>query len=116
LSDFFVGKPGPGSVAEALAMKLPVIVERNARTLPQERYNTEWIREHQAGLVVRHFSEIVVAVSKLIERLPEYRQHVAAMNNRALFEAVDILKKIAGGPTASRCSPQPASAASIPTQ
>ena len=115
LSDFFIGKPGPGSVAEALAMKLPVIVERNARTLPQERYNTEWIRDHQAGLVVRNFSEIVGAVSRLLEKLPEYRQHVAAMNNRALFEAVDILKNIAGRPMASRCSPQPTPAASIPT-
>ena len=34
LADFFIGKPGPGSISEALAMKLPVIVERNARTLP----------------------------------------------------------------------------------
>jgi 1,2-diacylglycerol 3-beta-galactosyltransferase len=102
LSDFFIGKPGPGSVAEALAMKLPVIVERNAWTLPQERYNTEWIREHQAGLVVRRFADIVDAVSKLLDRLPGYRQHVAAMENRALFEAVEILKTIASG-TANRC-------------
>ena len=27
LSDFFIGKPGPGSISEALAMKLPVLVE-----------------------------------------------------------------------------------------
>src|SRR5205823_13544353 len=45
LSDFFVGKPGPGSISEALMMKLPVIVEKNAWTLPQERYNAEWITE-----------------------------------------------------------------------
>ena len=30
LSDFFIGKPGPGSISEALAMKLPALVERNA--------------------------------------------------------------------------------------
>ncbi|HXQ98679.1 MAG TPA: glycosyltransferase, partial [Candidatus Limnocylindrales bacterium] len=36
LSDFFVGKPGPGSISEAIQMRLPVIVERNAWTLPQE--------------------------------------------------------------------------------
>ena len=42
LSDFFIGKPGPGSISEAVAMKLPVIVERpNAWTLPQERYNPD---------------------------------------------------------------------------
>ena len=53
LSDFFIGKPGPGSVSEAVAMRLPVIVERNAWTLPQERYNAEWVLEKQLGLVVR---------------------------------------------------------------
>jgi hypothetical protein len=30
LADFFIGKPGPGCISEALAMNLPVIVERNA--------------------------------------------------------------------------------------
>jgi 1,2-diacylglycerol 3-beta-galactosyltransferase len=43
LADFFIGKPGPGSISEAIQMKLPVIVERNAWTLPQERYNTDWV-------------------------------------------------------------------------
>jgi 1,2-diacylglycerol 3-beta-galactosyltransferase len=52
LSDFFVGKPGPGSISEAIAMRLPVVVECNAWTLPQERYNTEWIREKQVGVVI----------------------------------------------------------------
>ena len=33
LSDFFIGKPGPGSISEAVQMQLPVIVERNAWTL-----------------------------------------------------------------------------------
>ena len=46
---YFIGKPGPGSISEAVAMRLPVIVECNAWTLPQERYNAEWIREHGRG-------------------------------------------------------------------
>ena len=43
LADYFIGKPGPGSISEAVAMQLPVIVERNAWTLPQERYNADWV-------------------------------------------------------------------------
>ncbi|MBV9225976.1 MAG: hypothetical protein JOY85_18220, partial [Acidobacteriaceae bacterium] len=35
LADFFIGKPGPGSISEALHMGLPVIVESNSWTLPQ---------------------------------------------------------------------------------
>ena len=51
ISDFFIGKPGPGSISEAVAMRLPVIVERNAWTLPQERYNADWILENDLGSV-----------------------------------------------------------------
>ena len=96
LSDFLIGKPGPGSISEAMAMKLPVIVERNAYTLPQERYNTEWIREHRVGIVLRSFRRINDAVEEMLEpaRLEEYRRNAAAMNNRAVFEIPDLLEKI----------------------
>jgi Glycosyltransferase family 28 C-terminal domain len=99
LSDFFIGKPGPGSISEALAKHLPVIIDCNAWTLPQERYNTEWVTEHQVGLVVHSFREIVGAVSTLLADMPRYRLNAAATENRALFEVVDILKSIARGQT-----------------
>jgi glycosyl transferase family 28 len=96
LADFFIGKPGPGSVSEALAMKLPVIVECNAWTLPQERYNAEWIVEKQVGLVLRGFDKIAAAVAQLIEpaALARYRANAAALHNRAVFEIPEILEKI----------------------
>ena len=58
LSDFFIGKPGPGSISEAVQQRLPVIVVRNAWTMPQERYNTEWVQEHGAGVVLDSFKAI----------------------------------------------------------
>src|SRR6202023_3157931 len=75
LADFFIGKPGPGSLSEALAMRLPVIVESNAWTLPQERYNAHWILEKRVGLVLHSFREIAKAVARLIEpaTLARYR-------------------------------------------
>ena len=96
LADFFIGKPGPGSLAETLAMGLPVIVERNAWTLPQERYNAEWVLEKQVGLVVRDFSTITGAVAKLLEpaNLPRFRRNAAATVNRALYEIPEILQAI----------------------
>jgi hypothetical protein len=96
LADFFIGKPGPGSIAEALAMHLPVIVENNAWTLPQERYNTEWVREKEVGLVVRNFSTVVDAVAQLLEAetFARFRCNAKKMHNRALFEIPDILSRI----------------------
>ncbi|MGA8010896.1 MAG: glycosyltransferase [Candidatus Acidiferrales bacterium] len=96
LADFFIGKPGPGSVSEALAMQLPVIVECNAWTLPQERYNAQWIVEKQVGLVLRNFDKIGAAVAQLIEpsALARYRANAASLQNRAVFEIPEILEKI----------------------
>ena len=94
LSDFFLGKPGPGSISEAVAMKLPVIVERNAWTLPQERYNAEWVRERHAGLVVRSFRGIEESVKELLASLDSYRESVARIENRAVFEIPEMLAEI----------------------
>jgi len=96
LADFFIGKPGPGCISEALAMKLPVILERNAATLPQEQYNTDWIQQKEVGLVLPSFRNIARAVEKFLqpENFGRYRANVAAVNNRAVFEIPDILHKI----------------------
>jgi 1,2-diacylglycerol 3-beta-galactosyltransferase len=96
LSDFFIGKPGPGSISEAIAMKLPVIVERNAWTLPQERYNTDWVREQGVGLVLRSFRGIARAVEQLLESstYSRLRANTHAQTNRAVFEIPDMLAAI----------------------
>jgi len=96
LADFFIGKPGPGSISEAIAMRLPVIVERNAWTLPQERYNTDWVEEQGVGIVVKNFSQIVVAVRDMLqpEHYARYRQAASAIRNSAVFEIPEMLEEI----------------------
>ena len=94
LADFFIGKPGPGSISEAIAMQLPVIVERNAWTLPQERYNADWVREQNVGVVLSSFNGIVKAVEQLLPSLDQYRARAAAIENRAVFEIPEILERI----------------------
>ena len=96
LSDFFIGKPGPASISEALHFNLPVIVERNGKTLPQERYNTDWVRANQAGVVLKSFREIEYGLRDLESNggLDHFRSNVAAHPNRAVFEVVDILSRL----------------------
>ena len=97
LADYFIGKPGPGSLSEAVAMRLPVIVERNAWTLPQERYNAEWIRETGIGIVLPDFREIAHAVEQLLapDAYRRFREATGRMHNRAVYEIPDILEQIA---------------------
>jgi 1,2-diacylglycerol 3-beta-galactosyltransferase len=96
LSDFLIGKPGPGSIAEAVHMKLPVIVERNAWTLPQERYNADWVREHNVGLVLKNFRDIEPAVRELLSsgKLTALRESAGKIENRAVFEIAEILARL----------------------
>ncbi len=96
LADYFIGKPGPGSLSEAVFMRLPVIVERNAWTLPQERYNAEWIRQQGVGIVLRNFRKIARAVEELLdpENFARYRAATERMENRGVFEIAEILEKI----------------------
>jgi UDP-N-acetylglucosamine:LPS N-acetylglucosamine transferase len=96
LCDFFIGKPGPGSISEAVAMHLPVIVERNVWTLPQERYNTDWVEERGVGIVVKNFGQIAGAVREMLqpERYARYRQAASAIRNSAVFEIPEMLETI----------------------
>ncbi len=96
LADFFVGKPGPGSISEALAMRLPVIIERNAFTLPQERYNAEWVAAEQVGIVLPGFRRIGEAVDRLLEpgTFAGFAARASGSNNRAVFEIPDILGRL----------------------
>ncbi len=93
LADYFVGKPGPGSLSEAVLMGLPVVVERNAWTMVQERYNTDWVRDEGLGVVLRSFGEIAQGVAPMPdpERLAGLRARITALNNRAVFEIPDII-------------------------
>jgi UDP-N-acetylglucosamine:LPS N-acetylglucosamine transferase len=97
-ADFLIGKPGPGSIAEAMVRKLPVLIECNSWTLPQERYNTEWVTEKCVGIVLHSFKEIVEGVRQILEpaRLAEFRKNVAALNNRAIFEIPGMLAQLLG--------------------
>lgn len=98
LADFFIGKPGPGSISEAIHMGLPVIVEKNAWTLPQERFNADWVAENQLGESLPSMKELVPALARLLSpgKLEQVRSNVGAIQNQAVYEIPGILDKILG--------------------
>jgi UDP-N-acetylglucosamine:LPS N-acetylglucosamine transferase len=97
-ADFLIGKPGPGSIAEAMVRKLPVLIECNAWTLPQERYNAEWVKENRVGIVLKSFRDVAEGVRQMLDPaiLAEFRKNVAVQENRAVFEIPEILAKLLG--------------------
>jgi hypothetical protein len=94
LGDLFIGKPGPGCLSEAVQVGLPVVTLHNARTLPQERYNAEWVLDHGLGQVLRSWTELRPAVAHVLRRLDDYRAALAHMDNRAVFEVPGLIEQL----------------------
>lgn len=108
ISDFLIGKPGPGSLSEAFVLGLPAIIDLNRWTLPQERYNAEWVRAEELGLVVPHFNKIEPAVQTMLASgtLARLRRNVGALKNNAIQEIPDMLDTIIDrGSVAQRTRP-----------
>jgi 1,2-diacylglycerol 3-beta-galactosyltransferase len=99
-SDLLVTKPGPGSLSEAFHQRVPVVVTRNVHTIPQERFNTGFVRDRGLGLVVPHWREIPAAVLGLYRDAAAraaMRDRIAALPpNRAVFEVTDVIAREVG--------------------
>jgi UDP-N-acetylglucosamine:LPS N-acetylglucosamine transferase len=67
-------------------------------TLPQERYNAEWVKEKGVGIVLKSFENVGEGVKRMLEpaTLAEFRKNVSAQENRAVFEIAEILAKLLG--------------------
>lgn len=97
VGDFFVGKPGPGGISEAVHLGLPVITFKNRWTMPQERYNPDWVVENRLGVVVNSARAIRPAVMQLLNDLESYRSSVHQVRNVAVFDVVDIMSLMLAG-------------------
>lgn len=93
-ADFFIGKPGPASLTEAVLLGLPVLTFDNAWTMPQERYNLQWVREGGHGLAVGSVRGLARAAQQLMAGLPAYRARVAAVRNHAVWEVLDVFEDL----------------------
>lgn len=96
-ADYFIGKPGPGALSEALQCGLPVVTFRDAWTMPQERFNTEWIESQDVGAVVNSTRQLRAAVLSVLARRDKLADNVGRIRNRAIFEVPDILLGILEG-------------------
>jgi hypothetical protein len=94
-SDLLVTKPGPGSLSEAFHQRVPVVVTRNVHTIPQERFNTDFVRDRGLGRVVSRTRDIPAAALRLFRDAAErtaIRERLAALpENRAVYEVIDIV-------------------------
>ena len=102
LSDFLVGKPGPGTINEALVAGITPMVDAR-QALPQERYNLGWLKRHHKGLSFKTLKELVSLIEAFERKTPDRKTPAAAggsqappPENRAVFELPAIVNQVLG--------------------
>jgi UDP-N-acetylglucosamine:LPS N-acetylglucosamine transferase len=96
LSDLFIGKPGPGAIAEALFMGLPLVLEANGKTLLQERYNLDWAVRAGAAILFNDPEDLVAGLQRLLQPSTFCAMQAAARHyhNEAISQILGILDDI----------------------
>lgn len=67
ISDVLITKPGPGSICEALASNLPVIIDKTNGTLWWELANIDFVQDYGFGDVLTNFRDLKNILAKYIK-------------------------------------------------
>tara|TARA_R110000868_G_scaffold10639_4_gene51683 strand:- start:92225 stop:93364 length:1140 start_codon:yes stop_codon:yes gene_type:complete len=91
VSDVFVTKPGPNSIAEAVYSELPMILDHTSRVMYWEQLNIDFVLKNQLGLTVEKYSDIKSVLRKMLTNKTYYQQ---AKENLAKFPKPNFAKAI----------------------
>jgi 1,2-diacylglycerol 3-beta-galactosyltransferase len=99
-SDIFVGKPGPGSVSEAVSYGLSLMLDRTM-ALPQETPVLKWVKRSQAGLSFRGPKDFCQGLSGLLTQMEQGAPPPVARPNLASQQIAQIIEAILHQPATS---------------
>lgn len=96
-ADLVIGKPGPGVIAEAAVMGLPMILTGG---MANERPNIRFVTEAEAGVYARSPQEVRAVLARWAED-PRAREHPQRNTARIAYPSApfDIAEEILGGAT-----------------
>lgn len=97
-ADVFIGKPGGGSLSEALFFRIPVLLDTPWLTLRHEKANAAWVKHHHYGLFFRNFVQFKKNFLALMNDVVRHRyeQKLLSYHNNALEEVSVLLKSFLG--------------------
>lgn len=95
LSDLIITKPGPGTIMEALARDLPLIIDDTHYTMYQEKGNLDYVRNYNLGRVIHQRHELLPTVHRLLENPSTYAALKASVRQHKRPEAsLEIAQRI----------------------
>jgi processive 1,2-diacylglycerol beta-glucosyltransferase len=93
-ADIVVAKPGPGTIAEAIAKELPLLIDASHEPMAQEKGNLEMVVRQQLGLKIEKTTPLIDQVRKLMgneELYARIQENLRrAKNDKAIEELIDI--------------------------
>ncbi len=67
VSDVLITKSGPGSICEAIASGLPLLIDQTSGTLFWESLNIDFVKKHNLGEVITKFNDVSSKINKFLE-------------------------------------------------
>ncbi|WP_417788826.1 glycosyltransferase [Terasakiella pusilla] len=98
-TDIFVGKPGPGSVSEALHFGQHLLLDKTM-ALPQEVPVLKWVVRSGAGAAFKNERDFMAGLLGLLDKIGDGGQSPQARPNIASRQIPAIIDKIVEGGTA----------------
>jgi 1,2-diacylglycerol 3-beta-galactosyltransferase len=94
-SDLFVGKPGPGSVYEAIHTGLPLFLRGGIGVLKQEQGVLNWVVNNRFGEEWKDLKEFEIKLDEVIEKLNIYEKNILSSNTPfGTDQAIETILKI----------------------
>eukprot|EP01065_Artemidia_motanka_P020408 TRINITY_DN2442_c0_g1_i1.p1 TRINITY_DN2442_c0_g1~~TRINITY_DN2442_c0_g1_i1.p1 ORF type:complete len:671 (+),score=227.07 TRINITY_DN2442_c0_g1_i1:69-2015(+) len=90
LSDFFIGKPGPTSIHEAIAAGTPAILFKAQGMAFLLGSNEVWFTESGLGLIIKDIKGLVEAARTVLDD-PSFKERIAAAFHRGVFDCAKIV-------------------------
>jgi 1,2-diacylglycerol 3-beta-galactosyltransferase len=93
LSDFLVGKPGPGTIMESIALGLPSFLD-TSHVMPHESNNAPWAEQHNLSQSFKTAQELCDCISTLKADQDSEVVSQSPFTNKAVFEVSDLVDEI----------------------
>lgn len=118
-ADVMIGKPGPGTIAEAIAKELPMLIDAKREAMLQEAGNLEMVVKQQLGMAITKERGLTDLVRTYMDNTDLYTktQHNLrrAKNDKAIEELIEIALSVLPGGPPPRPGTKPLSPEQVPS-
>ena len=93
IADFLVGKSGPGTIMESIALGLPLLLDVS-HVMPHESRNASWVEERNLGKSFKTARELAERINSLENADESIISHKALSKNTAVLDVSTLVDEI----------------------